>query len=300
MASSANKTKMPIVLFTLLVLYLLLVAHLSSYMKSRPLLEKLPLVPNVQVMKFVSLDHREVSAAGLIMNVLMYYGGLMERSPNKLLLPADYPSMSRLIHASVKLDPYNMDAYYFAQATLVWDVGRIDVANELLKYGMNYRDWDWYLPFFAGFNYAYFLKDYSKAAEYYKRAGELSGDSLFITLAGRYMHDTGRTPLAIAYLASMEKSVCNEGVRRAISLRLQALKEAFRLEKAVEAYSRRVGSLPGSIQDLMISGDLNAMPIDPYGGQFYLDTGGKVMSTSKFAIPAKNKKVDTRGGDGRP
>ncbi len=65
-----------------------------------------------------------------------------------------------------------MDAYYFAQAVLVWDVGQVRLANELLEYGMRYRTWDYLLPFFAGFNYSYFLKDNEKAAQYYR--GQLS------------------------------------------------------------------------------------------------------------------------------
>lgn len=299
MIQGINSVKIISVCF-LLLCYTVIVINLSDYLKSRPLVEKLPLVPSVQVIKFAALDHQEASAAGLMMNVLMYYGGLMEAVPNKLEIPADYPSMSRMIHAAVKLDPYNMDAYYFAQATLVWDVGRVDVANELLKYGMNYRDWDWYLPFFSGFNHAYFLKDYSKAAEYYKRAGELSGEALFINLAGRYMHESGRTPLAIAYLSAMEKSARNESIRKSISLRLQALKQTRRIEEAVVSYAREVGKPPESISELVVGGYLEAVPKDPYGGRFYLELDGKVKSTSKFALPAENKNAGTRGLNGRP
>jgi tetratricopeptide (TPR) repeat protein len=110
-----------------------------------------------------------------------------------------------MIHGAVQLDPYNMDAYYFGQAILVWDVGKVELANELLDYGMRFRTWDWYLPFFAGFNQAYFLKDYTKAARYYDRAGELSGSDLFKNLAGRYLQESGKTDLALAYLSAMEK-----------------------------------------------------------------------------------------------
>jgi hypothetical protein len=114
----------------------------------------------------------------------MYFGGLIEKSENQFTVPPDYMAMSRLLHGSVKLDPYNMDAYYFAQSFLTWDVHQFQLANKLLDYGMSYRTWDWYLPFFAGFNSAFFLKDYATAAKYYKRAGELSGSDLSRLLAG--------------------------------------------------------------------------------------------------------------------
>src|SRR5690242_9398050 len=111
-------------------------------------------------MQVVSADQKQVVGEGLTLDVLIYFGGLVEKQRlGKLDVPADYPAMSRLLHAAVKLDPYNMDPYYFAQAILVWDVNQVKLANNLLDYGMKYRSWDWYLPFFAGFNNAYFLKD---------------------------------------------------------------------------------------------------------------------------------------------
>jgi len=60
---------------------------------------------------------------------------------------------------------------------------QVKLANDLLEYGMRYRTGISTCRFFAGFNNAYFLKDYARQAEYYKRAGELSGSELFINLA---------------------------------------------------------------------------------------------------------------------
>jgi len=128
------------------------------------------------------------------------------------------------------LDPYNMDAYYFAQTILAWDVKQYQLANNLLDFGMKYRTWDWMLPFFAGFNSAYFLKDYKKAADYYKRAGELNGSVLSISLAGRYMQESGQTELAIAYLSAMEINERNLAIKKNYQTRLKAFKEVHRIE----------------------------------------------------------------------
>jgi hypothetical protein len=225
-----------------------------------------------------------------VLKVLLYFGTVAE--PGLTGAPGagpDFPAMSRTLHASVQLDPYNMDSYYLAQAILTWDVGKIEIANELLEYGMKYRDWDFYLPFFAGFNYAYFLKDYSKAAIYYRRAGELSGQELFVNLAGRYLWESGQTSIAIAYLSTMEKSARNQAVRQSFHTRLTALKESHRIELAVAAYRRAKGQLPHSVQDLLDGGYLKGAPVDPYGGTFYLTDQGQVQSTSKFAFAGKKK-----------
>ena len=274
----------------LLLVYLSVLFPFTGYMKSKPYVEKLGYVPKGEALKYLVADHKELVAATLVMKALIYFGGLVDKSFNRLDLPVDYPAMSRSIHAAVKLDPYNMDAYYFAQAALVWDAGQIKLANDLLEYGMRYRTWDFYLPFFAGFNYAYFLKDYAKAAGCYKRAGELSGSELSINLAGRYLYESGQSDLAIAYLGAMEKGARNESIKKTFQVRLQALKEGRRIELARDRYVRDKGHLPGSVEELLRKGYLEGPPVDPYGGKFYFEPDGSVRSTSKFAFGVAGNK----------
>lgn len=268
----------------LLCLYLLVLVPFSAYMKSKPYVEKLGYVPKGEALKYLAADQKEFIAATLILKVLLYFGGLVDKSFNKLDLPVDYPAMSRSLHTAVKLDPYNMDAYYFAQATLVWDAKQIKLANDLLDYGMKYRNWDFYLPFYAGFNSAYFLKDFAKAAQYYKLAGDLSGSELSISLAGRYLYESGQSELAIAYLTVMERGASNETMKKTFAVRLQALKEGRRVELARDKYKNSTGHLPASVEDLLSKGYLEGMPMDPYGGKFYFEPDGSVRSTSKFAF----------------
>jgi tetratricopeptide (TPR) repeat protein len=258
-------------------------------MASKPIVEKLGYVPTVAVVKAVSADQKELVGALLVMKVLMYYGGLVDKQQNQVAIPSDYPAMSRMIHGAVQLDPYNMDAYYFAQAILVWDVGQVDLANKLLDYGMSYRTWDWYLPFFAGFNHAYFLKDYAGAARYYQRAGELSGSDLFRNLAGRYLQESGKTDLALAYLSAMEKGEKNPALKKSFRTRILAFQAVRRIEIARDRYREKTGVPPDSLEVLITQGFLSPTPVDPYGGHFYLEPDGRVTTTSKFAFaPTKN------------
>ena len=225
----------------------------------------------------------------MVIKVLFYFGSLVDKSFNKVDTPPDYPAISRSLHAAVKLDPYNMDAYYFAQATLVWEAKQVQLASDLMEYGMHYRTWDFYLPFFAGFNYAYFMKDYSKAAEFYKRAAELSGSELFINLAGRYLYESGKSKMAVDYLTVMEKGARNPVIKQMFQIRLQAIKEGRRIEVARDQYIHKTGHAPKSVEELLLKGYLSAAPVDPYGGTFYLEPDGSVRSTSKFAFGNRSK-----------
>lgn len=273
-----------------MLLYLAILQPFTGYMATKPIEEKLGYVPNVRFLKPLSADQKELMGASLVMKVLMYFGGAVGQAQEGRVITEtpDLQGMSRLLHSAVQLDPYNMDAYYFAQGFLTWDAKQFVVANNLLEYGMKYRIWDWYLPFFAGFNSAYFLKDYTKAAIYYKRAGELSGSDLYKRLAGRYLQEAGQTELAIAYLTAMEKGENNQALKKSYQIRLQAFKEVQRIELARDRYRDSQGQLPSSIEQLQSQGYLTPPPVDPYGGRFNLEPNGKVTTTSKFAFTTNN------------
>ncbi len=284
--------RFPVMLFVVgLFLYALIIGPFTSYMRHKPLVEKLGYLPSIKLLKPLSADQKELTGASLVFKVMMYFGGLVGKAQQGLLIAEqpDLQGMSRLLHTAVQLDPYNMDAYYFAQGFLTWDAGQFKVANDLLDYGMKYRSWDWQLPFFAGFNHAFFLKEYSKAAEYYKRAGELSGSDLHKSLAGRYMQESGQTELAIIYLAGMEKSANNQAIKQTYHIRLKAFLEVRKIEQARDNFKGKNGVLPSSVEQLLQSGYLKAVPVDPYGGHFYLEPTGKVSTTSKFAFVTKSK-----------
>ncbi|ACD95806.1 hypothetical protein [Trichlorobacter lovleyi] len=287
-----NSLRIPVALLVSgLLCYGLLIVPFSSYMANKPIEEKLGYVPSVKLLKPLSADQKELVGASLVMKVLMYFGGIIGKAQEDKVIsePLDLQGMSRLLHGAVQLDPYNMDAYYFAQGFLTWDAKQFKVANDLLDYGMKYRTWDWYLPFFAGFNSAYFLKDYPKAAAYYKRAADLSGQELHKSLAGRYMQESGQTDLAIAYLTVIEKGERNQSIKKDYQIRLAAFYEVKRIEIARDRFMAEHGGLPVSVEQLVQLGLLAPAPADPYGGRFYLEPSGKVTTTSKFAFATKNK-----------
>ncbi len=269
----------------LLLVYVALLGPFTRSMAQKPYVEKLGLVPSSRVLQALFPDYQEFLAASIIGKVILYYGSLTGHldDPGKIIYAADYPAMSRTVHAALRLDPYNMDGYYFGQAILAWDARQFKLASELLEYGMQYRTWDWQLPFFAGFNYAYFLDDKEKAAEMYKRAGDLSGAPLFQKLAGRYMQEAGQTRMAIDYLGTLVKTARNPAVKKSLQVRIDAFKAVFAIEQARDRFAHEKGRFPKNIAELVEAGYLEERPEDPYGGRFYLDESRQVRTTSKFA-----------------
>ena len=65
-----------------------------------------------------------------------------------------------------------------------------------------------------------------------------------------------------------------------------AFKEVKRIELARDKFRESRGFIPKSIEQLTGAGLLSTVPVDPYGGRFFIEADGKVATTSKFAFGA--------------
>jgi tetratricopeptide (TPR) repeat protein len=274
-------------LLILLVSYSLVVVPLSHYQQERPFVEKVGYLPTASVLRLCSADQAIFLGTWLIGKAVSYYGGLYQQEDKRTNITPDYAGIYQALSTGLQLDPYNMDGYYFAQATLVWDMKRVSEANSLLERGLLYRDWDFYLPYFLGFNYAYFLKDYGQAAKYYKRVAELTDDDLSIRLTGRYLYESGQTDLAVSYLMVMIQGARNDAVKKTLQTRLEAFIAVRKIERAYRVYVALLPDAVPDIETLVSRGFLEFYPVDPYGGTFFVDDKGKVMTTSNFAHASK-------------
>lgn len=271
--------------------YLLLIIPFTTHLKNRPLQLKVGYVPEANALKFISADQRYLVADWVVLKVLFYFGSLIERAElnNLVASDPDYPGMFRMLQTALRLEPYNADAYYFAQAAFTWEVGRYAEVNNLLDYGMKYRIWDAQLPFFAGFNSAYFMKDYKKAAVYMKKAAETAGSQQFATLAARYFYEAGETEFGILFIELMQASAKDANEKKLYEFRRKALLAVKSIEDAKKLYQENFGRAPRTLTEVVSNGYLTSVPLDPYGGKFYLDQEGRVRSTSKLSFAGANK-----------
>jgi tetratricopeptide (TPR) repeat protein len=273
----------------------------SRSVAERPVLVKLGALPEAEPLKMVSGDQRYLLAQYAVVRVLFYYGTLIEKFQQKIVLKPEYGNMFRTLETASRLDPWNADVYYFTNAAFTWELGKVAEVNAMLDYGMKYRTWDYQLPFFAGFNAAYFLKDYPTAARYFQKAARLRPDPLLTNLSSRYFFEAGENRIGLAFLDYMEQHTMDRKVMALYELRKKALLAVIELQEAADRYAARFGHPPQRISDLTAQGLIGRIPADPYGGQFYLDDQGKVRSTSKFAFaPPAGKQEKTNPKEKRP
>jgi len=157
-------------------------------------------------------------------------------------------------------------------------------ANELLEKGTRYRDWDWKMPFFLGFNYFYFLQDNNKASEYMMEASRREGSGRVIsTLASRLAYEGNRTENAIYFLREILKNTDDPSIKHEYTFRINALETILSLEQAVKKYKKIYGRTPDNLNKLVERKIIPALPRDPYGGELYIDQQGNVKTTSDLA-----------------
>jgi tetratricopeptide (TPR) repeat protein len=269
-----------------LLAYGLLILPFTGFLTNRPMEVKLGYLPHPQLLKILTADHGLLFAEMTVVKVLFYYGTIVGKFQENVIIRPEHANMYRTLQTATQLDPYNMDAYYFAQAAFTWELRRIAEVNALLEYGIKYRTWDPWMYFYLGFNNAYFLKDYGNAARYLQRAGELAPENaLFARLSARYYYESDQTALGLSFLETLIAQAKDGAVKQTYTVRRDALLAVLTLEKAQSSYILTMGHQPRSLQELIQTGFLQQIPDDPYGGTFYLDEKNRVRSTSKLASP---------------
>ncbi|KUJ96219.1 MAG: Uncharacterized protein XD41_0781 [Desulfonauticus sp. 38_4375] len=265
-----------------IIIFSLFIPHYAKNTLQRPTYEKLGYYPKGKFLKNVVGEFRWFLGEYFTFKAITYYGNKAPKLFKGKKVEIEHFNLYKTLETAVILNPYHEDAYYFTQAIFTWNVEKIKEVNSILKYVYKHRKWDFQLPFFLGFNHAYFLKDYKEAAKYFKEAAELANTPLFANLSARYFYESGNTKLGIIFLDYMLKNTRNKGIKKIYEKRLSALKAINLLEEAVNIYKKRYGKLPSNLKELLDKSILGEIPKDPYGGFFYIDKNGKIRTTSNL------------------
>jgi len=268
-----------------LLLMLATLVPLSSLRRALPPAERLGYLPSPEVTYFAALEHKGLFSELIFYRTMFYYGALVS-SPGQR---PDYQGLYSFIDSSTRLDPRNLDAYYFAQAILTWDAGLVKPVNALLARGIAKRPWDTDLPFYLAFNYYYFLGDFESAAKYFELAARLNPQiGYFTTLTARALYQANKTDIAIAYLKNQLRKSTSDVLIRELKVRLAALETIAFLEKVRADYQEKTRRPLTDLEELVRVGILKGIPPDPYGGVFYIDRhDGRIKTTSKLAFSRK-------------
>jgi hypothetical protein len=279
-----------VLLFVLIPAYFGTLSTVSRMNKSLSAGDETNILLPSPILKVTSLDFDGLASDALYFKALVYYGSTFIGNKRRAISEAQYTWLYNMLKTSTDLDPYFLDPYFLGNSILSWEANRVADSILLMKKGSQYRNWDYWLPFYIGFNYYYFLRDNTNASNYLMIASRKPGaDPFYAYFAARLAYEGNRTENAIIFLEGILKTTKDETMRKDYVIRLDTLKAMLDLEKGVKVYKERLGSYPGKLYDLVEQRIIGRIPEDPYGGEFYIDKDGSVKTTSDLRYMKKAK-----------
>ncbi len=228
-------------------------------------------------LKLASLGHEELLADLLWLRALQYIG-------DKEAEKRGYPHLYPLLDIITDLDPRFSHVYEAGGVVLSIWARKTEESIKLLEKGFKENPQVWRIPFYLGFNYFFYKKDYQRAACYISKASFLPGRPEYLPrLASRLYIEAKRPEVALDFLSRVYENTDSERVKEEISKRIKEVvveRDIVKLESGVALYKEKFGKGPKSLEDLVSVGILSSLPPEPFGGYYYLDhKKGIVMSS---------------------
>jgi hypothetical protein len=140
-------------------------------------------------------------------------------------------------------------------------------------------------------NLSYFRHDYRAAAEVLAETAKLPGAPRYLgPLAARMYAHSGQFDAGRAIAESLAESTADPELRQLMRQRRDQMaleEELQRVDRAVDSFRARHGRPPFGLEELVVSGELPALPVDPLGGQISLDLRGRATSSSTSGLRLK-------------
>ena len=237
-------------------------------------------VQSPTLMRKAALSYNAILADVYWMRALQHYGyyRLHQDAPQRYRLL--YP----LLDLTTSLDPHFNVAYRFGAIFLSepdpGGAGRPDLGVTLLEKGVATTPGRWQYYHDIGFIYYWHLNDPKKAAEWFKRGGDLPGSPWWLrTYAAVMLSKGGDRQASRAMWSNLIATSDNDWVRKSGQLRLKqldAMDQIDALTRVRDEFARRRGRLPESWDEMINAGLLRGVPVDPTGVPYTMNFAGEI------------------------
>lgn len=168
------------------------------------------------------------------------------------------------------------DNYYLAAGILPWS-GEVAVAQDVLKAATECRVADPLPPFFLGFLYHQFQRDYMSAARYAEVAASRSDGPNQLALraiAAKWYERVPDPSVAVGILKQMALASRDPALKGFLLQRARRVAILIELQEAAKDYAQINRHLPTRLRQLVGYGKLQALPEDPLGIGYTIDAEG--------------------------
>ncbi|MGD0955812.1 MAG: hypothetical protein ABR953_03175 [Candidatus Acidiferrales bacterium] len=225
--------------------------------------------------------------------VVQYYGSRVG-TPH-----ANFDLLWPLLDITTTLDPKLIVAYRFGAIFLsepgAVGAGRTDLAVELVKRAIVANPDEWRLNADLGFLYYWRMKDYpDAAAAYLEGSKNPKAPPWMKMMAARVAEKGGSFETSRMIWSEILESTKDPRIQKRALEQLQGLKaqeDEQHLDELAEAYQKRFGHYPASLNELRDAGFLPGIPVDPAGYPYLLGHDGKsrLSPQSPVVIPPEPK-----------
>lgn len=196
----------------------------------------------------------------------------------------NFPILAK-VQADVSwFNPAHEDNYYIAAAILPW-YSEVDAAQYILRRASLARPFDWQPAFYHGFNAFHFRRDVLSGAEWMRIAARSTSDQMMQIqlqqIAAVWVTKGEDRRLAIQMQRSMAKETRHKAFANFLEKRAVRLENILLLEEALMRFHGRLGNYPANLSQLIGSGDLAGLPVDPFGATYRLSDNGKIAVVNR-------------------
>lgn len=235
-------------------------------------------LPQTKFLKPMSLGYKNAFADLLWFRAISYFGAHYRSDRT-------YPWLAHICERVTDLDPRAEYVYQFAGLILPWEAGQVDAGIALLEKGVAALPDSIELSYYLGFSYFFFKGDNRRAMRHLEHAAALPGTHPEIArLLAVISSDTLGPDDALRFLAELEQTIDSQAARDIVREKMREVALANALEEidnAGDAYREKTGQSPTSVEQLVGTGMLARIPVDPFGGHLEIDPeSGKARSST--------------------
>ena len=196
-------------------------------------IESLVYIPSGEFLSLLTLGYRDVFANFLWMKTSIYFGSHYQTDK-------DYEWLYRLIDSITDLDKSFHQPYMFGGISLANEVGNIEHSNAILYKGWKNLPNEWQFPFYIGFNYFFFEKDFKRSAMFIKAASEMEGSPPYLkAMYIEFLYKGGSPEIGRAFLLQSLEHVGNEEMKLELLKKLEEYdKDIMELKSKAEAATK--------------------------------------------------------------
>jgi hypothetical protein len=201
---------------------------------------------------------------------------------NRKMTHWDYDCLYGLLDVVSNFDPKFEIPYLLGGLVLGESTPHAQKALHVLGRGKEQYPADWRFPFYMGFTHYFSLGDAIAGGRAMAEAARLAGSPAYLPgLASRMLAEAREPEVALALLAPIVRQESDPARRAVLERRIREVtveRDLKTLERAVEKYREKTGTVPENLPDLVREGIVEGIPPEPNGGSYFIDRGGKVRS----------------------